>query len=171
MFKFLEKVEPLEHFNHKLIFPAVLVLLVIIVLELFVHPTNEWIILTIEIADYLVIAVFVVDLIFLVHYARNTKFFFKHYWLDILAIFPFSIAFRFAEGLSALFRVSEESVAVGQSIFHEGLETEKVVAKSEKFAKIGREIKIGARVVRIFTKTYAFSRFHRRKKERMRISH
>lgn len=169
MSKFFEKLEPIERINHKLIFPAVLVLLVIIVLELFVHPTNEWVKLGIEIADYLVITVFVIDLIFLAHHARNTKFFFKHYWLDLIAVFPFFLAFRFVEGLSAIFRVSEETVSVSQAFFHEGLETEKVVAKSEKFAKIGREIKIGARVVRIFTKGSGVLRFHRRKKERLRV--
>jgi len=166
MSKFWEKLEPLERFNHKLIFPAVLLLLVVIILELFVHPTNEWVLLSMDIVDYLVIAVFVVDLIFLAHHARNTKYFFKHYWLDLLAIFPFSLAFRFVEGISAIFAVSEETIAVGQAIFHEGLETEKAIVRAERLAKVGKEFTVGARVVRIFSKGY--SRFHRKHKDRLR---
>jgi hypothetical protein len=169
MSKFWEKIEPVERINHKLIFPAVLLLLVIIILELFVHPTNEWIILGIEIGDYLVVTVFLVDLIFLAHHARNTKYFFKHYWLDLLAVFPFSLAFRLVEGISAVFVISEETIAVGQAIFHEGLEAEKAVVKAERVAKVGKELTVGARVVRVFTKTRGFTRFHRHKKEHLRI--
>ncbi|MFA6460907.1 MAG: hypothetical protein WCV90_01455 [Candidatus Woesearchaeota archaeon] len=166
MHPFFKKVEKI---NHHLIFPAILVLLVIIVLELFFHVENETAILVIEIADYLVLVVFVIDLGFLAIHAKSTKFFFKNYWLDILAVFPFSIAFGFMGGIYRLLSVSEETVVMGQVLFHEGLEVEKAAAKTEKFAKIGREFKVGARVVRIFTKTRFFSRFHRKKKEHLRV--
>lgn len=168
MSNFWEKLKPVEKINHKLIFPAILLLLVIIILELFVHPTNKWIILSIEIGDYLVITVFVIDLIFLAHHARTTKYFFKHYWLDILAVFPFSLFFGFLGGLFRIFSVSEDAVFVGQAIFHEGLEAEKAVVRAEKAAKIGKELTIGARVVRIFSKTHGLTRFHRRSKEHLR---
>jgi len=162
MQEFWEKV---ERINHHLIFPAILILLVIIVLELFVHIENEKAVLIIEIADYLVVAVFVIDLIFLAIHAKSTKFFFKNYWLDVLAVFPFSLAFGLVGGIYRLFSVSEETLTLGQALFHEGLETEKAVSK---LGKVSKWVKVGARTVRIFTKTRGFTHFHRKKKEHLR---
>ena len=89
--------EKVEHYNRKLIVPALVLLLGLIIIELFAHIENEAFKLTLEIIDYLIIAVFVIDLIFLAHRARDTKFFFRHYWLDLLAVFPFSIIFNIVE--------------------------------------------------------------------------
>lgn len=161
--------EKVERINHHLIFPAILVLLVIITLELFAHVENHYAQIAIEVADYLVITVFVIDLIFLAIKARSTKYFFKNYWLDILAVFPFSLFFGFLGGLFRLFSVSEEAVVVGQAIFHEGLEAEKAAVRAEKvLVRAGKGIRIGARLVRVFTKTRGFTRFHRKHKDRIR---
>jgi len=166
MNEFWEKV---EHYNKKLIFPAVILLLIIIILELFVHIEEPQLLFYVHLVDYLIIAVFVVDLIFLAIKAKSTKFFFKNYWLDILAVFPFSLLFGFLGGFMRIFSASEEAIGVGQAIFHETLETEKVIAKTEKFSKIGKELRIGVRVVRVFTKTNMFKRFHRKPLKHVRV--
>lgn len=158
-----------EEVNHHLIFPAIIVLLGVIIFELFIHTENETLKLVLEIADYLVIAVFVIDLIFLAIHAKSTKFFFKNYWLDLLAVFPFSLFFGFVGGFYRLFTLSEETVGMGQAIFHEGLEVEKAAVKAGSPAtKVGKGIRVGARIVRVVSKTRIFTRFHRKKKEHVR---
>ncbi len=165
MHPFWEKV---EHINHRLILPAIILLFFIIIFELFIHTENHMLELAVHIADYIVIAVFVVDLIFLGIRAKSTKFFFKNYWLDLIAVFPFALTFGIVGEFSRLFRASEEVVGVGQAIFHEGVEVTKATARVERFAKVGREIKIGVRVLRVVSKTRLFTRFHRRKLKHVR---
>ncbi len=166
MHPFWEKV---EHLNHRLILPAIILLLFVIIFELFIHTENHTLELAVTITDYLIIAVFVIDLIFLGIHAKNVKFFFKNYWLDLLAVFPFALMFGIIGEFSRIFRASEEVVGVGQAIFHEGVEVTKATARAERFLKIGRGVKIGARVLRVVSKTRLFTRFHRRKLKHVRV--
>ncbi len=156
--------EKVEKVNSKLIPLALILLLGVIIYELFLHIESYALELAIKITDYFIIAVFVIDLIFLAVKAKSTKFFFKNYWLDILAIFPFVIFSKFIGGIFKLFATSE--VVIGQAIFHESLEVSKVAVRAERFAKVGRYTKMGARVVRLVTK--AVPRFKRRKLKHMR---
>jgi len=162
--EFLEKV---EYYNSKLIPPALIVLVGVIIFELFLHVEDETVLFWVHLADYAVITVFVIDLIFLARKAKSTKYFFKNYWLDILAVFPFVLMFRVFEFIRAL-RAAEEGVVIGQAIFHETMEAGKAVAKAEKFTKLGRSIRIVARSVRLATKINFLTRFKRKKKERLR---
>lgn len=171
MHPFFEKVEKI---NNKLIIPAIILLFFIIIFELFIHTENHAIELAVEVADYFVITVFVIDLVFLFHKAKTTKFFFKNYWLDIIAVFPFSLMFKALGEVAKVFS-SLESVVVGQAILHETVEVSKAATKAErvakvaeKFGKLGRYVKFGARAVRISTKTHSIIRFKRHKKERLR---
>ena len=157
--------ETVEKVNSKLIPPALILLLGVIIFELFLHVENHTIELIVEIADYFIIAVFVIDLIFLAIKAKSTKFFFKSYWLDILAIFPFIIFSKFIGGVFKLFATTE--VVVGQAILHESLEVSKVAVRAERFAKVGRMTRLGARAVRLISKS--IPRFKRRKLKHMRI--
>ncbi|MBI2668601.1 hypothetical protein HYX14_02040 [Candidatus Woesearchaeota archaeon] len=130
-------------------------LLVIIVLELFVHVEDLRILFWIHLADGLVIAVFVIDFILLAIHAQNAKQFLKKSWLDILAVFPFNLVFSLAE---RLFRAvaGAEQIVVGQAIAHEGLEARKLAGeavKGERLAKLSRFVRIGARMTRIFSKS------------------
>ena len=100
--------EKVEKVNSKLIPPALILLLGVIIFELFLHIENHALELAIEIVDYFIIAVFVIDLIFLAIKAKDTKFFFKNYWLDILAIFPFVIFSRFIGGVFKLFATNRQ---------------------------------------------------------------
>ena len=120
-----------------------------------------FLVFSLEILDFIVIAVFVVDLIFLGIKAKSTKFFFKHYWLDLIAVFPFSIMFKAIEGIAQIVTAAER-ITVGQALFHESLEVSKAAARAERFAKAGRYVKIGARIIRVFTKGKSIVRFKRR---------
>lgn len=132
--------------------PFMLVLLLaVIVLELgfsrFVDEHRLGIYL--EIADYTVIAVFVLDLGF--KYVRIKPFakFLKKSWLDILAVFPFFLVFRLAEGIiGAVSTAFSETAKVMQSIFHESVEAETVVTEVEKIVKEGEKIGKASRSAR-----------------------
>ncbi len=167
--------EKIEHYNSRLILPAVGLLLLVIIYELLtyfeiIYFENRALELALEGIDYLIITIFVIDLIFLAIKAKSTKFFFKNYWLDILAVFPFVLASKAIGGIFRIFALTE--VEVGQAILHESLEVSKVtaeaekIAKVEKAAKLGRGIKLGARLVRIFSKTVP--RFKRKKLKHIR---
>ncbi|MBI2146458.1 hypothetical protein HYU22_03900 [Candidatus Woesearchaeota archaeon] len=150
--------EKIERFNSHLITPAIIVLLGIIIVELFVHPQNETVKIIIRVLDYLVIAVFVVDLTFLAIKARSTSFFFRHYWLDLLAIFPFSLLF------SVVTRAYEtvlaaERLALGQSIIHEGLEANKEIEALSKGNRAARIVRIASRLLRVIAKSRLFNMF------------
>ncbi len=159
MHSFWEKV---EHYNAKLIPPALIILLGIIIYELFLHVENHAVELVVKIADALVIAVFVIDLIFLAKKAKSAKFFFKNYWLDILAVFPFIIFFRVLESAYRV-AIATERLTLGQAILHETVEASK---SAKVLTKSGKVVRIGARILRIITKSRLFTKVHhgRRKK-------
>lgn len=172
MRKFWEKV---QHYNTKLIPIAIFVLLFIIIFELFLHIENHILELIIQISDYFVLAVFVIDIIFLAIHSKSIKFFFKNYWLDLLAIIPIVLVFTI---VSYIYRaaIATSRLAIGQSILHESLETKKIifaagregkiVSSSSRVAKYLRIITRGIRVVaksRLFTKFKAKHHLARRK--------
>ncbi len=153
MHSFWEKV---EHYNAKLIPPALVVLLAVIIFELFIHVENHAIELIVKIADALVIAVFVIDLIFLAKKAKSVKFFFKNYWLDIIAVFPFVLFFNLLESAYRI-AIATERLALGQAILHETVEASK---STKVLAKSGKVVRIGARLLRIVTKSRLFTKIH-----------
>ncbi len=55
------------------------------------------------------IAIFVVNLYFKFRHARSIPTFLKHYWIYILALFPFFLLFRLVERLAKIQVVAEES--------------------------------------------------------------
>ncbi len=173
MHKFFEKV---EHYNAKLIPYAIVALLIIIIMELFVHTENHTVELILHIADMIVIGIFVIDLIFLAIHARSIQYFFRNYWLDIIAVFPFALMLRSASEVAKIIKAGEfaailgfgQTVSTSQAILHESVELSKAAAESEKLSKltrVGKEIKISARILRILTKSKFFSRFKGKKRE------
>ena len=162
MSSFWEKV---EHYNSKLIAPALILLLAIIIYDLFIHSENHTLELIVKIADYMVIAVFVIDLIFLAKHARNAKVFFKNYWLDIIAVFPFAIFFSLVESISRIVIATRE-LTLGQAILHETVEVSKgtkVLSSGSKFARI---LKILARSLKLITKSRLFTKIHHNRRKR-----
>lgn len=159
--------EKVEHYNNKLIPYALVVLLIVILVELFGDITNLITHLAFQIIDYLVILIFVIDLIFLAIKAKTVSFFFKHYWLDLLAVFPFGLLFEFVSRFYRGVLVTEE-LLIGQKIVHETVEAEKelkgvgYLAKEEKLVRGARII---SRALRAVTKSRLFTKFEKKKNE------
>ena len=133
----------IEHINSRLIPVALILLLGIIILELFVHVENPHVRLGMEIADGIVIAIFVIDLVFLAIAAKSAKFFFRNYWLDLIAVLPLNLVFRL---LTPFFRglVLAEEIVVGQGLLHESVEAERLA----KEGRLLRYLRVGVRAVR-----------------------
>jgi hypothetical protein len=161
-------IHKIEVIVDKAIPPALIVLLAVIVLDLgfseFVeeHHLHPYVL----IVDYIIIGIFVVDLIFKYNRTRHVSKFVKKYWLDILAVFPFFLVFRLFELAAGAFSfVVSESAQTVQAIVHEGLEVEKEGAKIfkevEKFAKEGSRVARGAEKVSKLSRSARFMRFLR----------
>ena len=82
-------------------------------------------------------------------------YFFKHYWLDIVAIFPFAFALNLVSRFIRIFAIGGGFV-IGQAILHEGLEARKGI---RALARAGRFARISARIIRVVTKSRLFSHF------------
>lgn len=137
-----------EHYNTKLIPLAIILLLGVIIYELLLDIKNPAVELTVHTVDGFAIGIFVIDLIFLAIKARSVTFFFKRYWLDILAIFPFVIFFNIINNFYRLV-LATERLTIGQAILHEGT----ALARSGEFVKV---IRIVARSIRVITKSRLF---------------
>jgi hypothetical protein len=127
----------LEHLVDKIIPYILILLLVIIIITFFFKEIAKTYHLYIEIADYIIISVFILDLVFKYIRVRKIKKFIKSYWLDILAVFPFYLFLRAFEELIYLFRFSE-SLQEGQSLLHAGLELKEVSLVEKEGTKIIR---------------------------------
>lgn len=161
MNKFWEKI---EEYNKKIIPIAIVLLLFIIIFELFLHIENHTVELLVHIADIFVIIVFVIDLIFLAIHARSVKFFFKNYWLDIIAVFPFALFFTLTTKLYSIV-ITTERFIITQSILHESLEARKGVSALARTQKFARYLRIVARLIRIITKSRLFTHFGKKHKQ------
>ena len=119
----------------------VLILLVIIVVDLFFHHEAEPYHLYIEIADWLIIGVFTVDLAFKYNRVRDVPEFVRRYWIDILAVFPFYLVFRVIDSMAIIAGMAE-MIEGTQPLFHEAAEIEKagskVAREAEATGKIAR---------------------------------
>ncbi|MBI4738134.1 ion transporter [Candidatus Woesearchaeota archaeon] len=151
-----------------------IILLNIIIIEFFFKEAAEKYHTLIVITDAFIVTVFFVDLVFKYLRTRNVPLFVKHYWLDILAVFPFFLVFRLFEALGLL-GGGVETISATQKVVHEGLEVEKegvkIIKEGEKLTKLFREgteiekeVAYGAqeaeRIVKA-TRTQLFARFIR----------
>ncbi len=148
-----------EETNNKLIPLAIVLLLFIIIAELYFHVEGFWH-SVVKAMDTAVIVIFVIDLIFLALKSKNARYFFRHYWLDVLAVFPFGILFRVMEQVQRGF-IATERFALAQSIFHETLEVEKEAKGAVRVERLVKPLRIGTRLTRVVTKSRLFSRFRR----------
>jgi hypothetical protein len=131
----------LEKLTDKLVWFAIVALFFIIIIELFFHDFSYTYHSIISTLDYIVISIFIADLIFKYLRIRNIKKFLRSSWLDIIAIFPFFLVLRFLEPFIFLTGLSGEIKEV-QLIFHESLEiskeTSKIVKEAEAAGKLSR---------------------------------
>lgn len=135
----------LEIFVDRIIPPVLIVLLAVIVIELFFDDIAHQFHLTIQLLDYFIILVFIIDLIFKYRRIKPFRKFLIHSWLDIIAIFPFVLVFRIFEGIVGTLTFSGV-LRQGQTILHETVELEKEVVKTiqtvEKSGKVSRSSKL-----------------------------
>jgi hypothetical protein len=121
---------------------SLVVLFVLIIAELAFSEHVEPYLLFINVADYMIIAIFVADLVFKYIKVRKIPQFLKKYWLDIIAVFPFFLVFRIFEGV-VLTMGTSQLIKEPQIIFHGGLELlekegSRIVKAAEKAGKISR---------------------------------
>ena len=152
----------------KLIPPALILLLAIIVMDLGFHNFVEQHHLELYIiaVDYSIIALFVLDLVFKYMRTRHIPLFLRKYWLDILAVFPFFLLFRLIELAAGAFSFAvSESAQTLQAVLHEGLEVEKEGAKllkeAEKLATQGSRVAREADKLSKLSRSARFMRFIR----------
>jgi len=134
----------------------ILILLFIIIGEFAFHSLIEKYRLYATIADYIIIGFFVIDLVFKFYRVRNVKLFFKKYWLEVIAVFPFILVFRLFEELAIIFRITGP-LEEGQKVLHGVTEVTKIgeeqkiireLQQLEKGTQTFRSIQEGTRLSR-----------------------
>jgi len=110
----------IEVFVDKSIPYALVALLFTIGIHFFFKDIAEQYAFFIDSIDQIVIGIFIIDLVFKYIRSKSMNFFFKHYWLEILAVFPFYVIFRVIEPL-----LITTELTTAQSALHTGLEIEK----------------------------------------------
>ena len=150
-------IHKIEEFVDHLIPPSLVLLAAIIAVELFFKDFAHHHHSTIITLDYIIIGIFVFDLIFKYNRIRKIPKFLKECWLDIIAVFPFATLFRLAESVFVFTFGIRELIAKGQPILHEGVEIQKSVSRimreAESVGKISR--------IRVFLKSTRFIRIFR----------
>lgn len=151
--------KPIERFvNHSI--PWILVLLTLIIIVDFTPLAAEYH-LWLVIGDYFVIAFFVADLFFKWFHVRKIGKFIRLYWIDILAVFPFYVFFRF-------YGVLREAVSAGeevQKIVHEAQLAKEARLLREyesvaRFAKETRFLRAGVRFLRLLRLRWYLTHLH-----------
>jgi hypothetical protein len=170
-----------EHFTDHAIPWLVLALAVVLVLEnpfwslVHLHEYEPWI----SIFDGVIVFFFVMDLIFKWLKTRDIREFFRLYWLDIVAVFPFYLAFRAYAEVAAIFRVGEEFAKTGQEIAHETvlIREARMLREAEALSKearvVARETQSAGRMLRLvkgrlYTSHQALVEIHRQHKREHR---
>jgi len=155
----------IEIFVDKIIPYLVLLLLFIIIGEFAFHDLVNQYRIYVDIADYTILFFFLTDLCFKFYRIRNVKLFFRKYWLEVIAVFPFILVFRMFEELFILLRFTGP-IEEGQKIVHTVTE----VAKIGEEQKIIRELSALEKETRVFrsieegtklSRTSMFLRFFR----------
>ena len=108
----------------RLVGPALVIILVVILLEIFLPDLAHKYHTAILVADYSAIGVFVVDLGFKFQRASKWENFLREYWLEIIAIMPGFILFRVLD----TFFVITRSAELGQDAIHLATRSERLAA-------------------------------------------
>ena len=143
-------VERVERFVDRSI-PFLLILLAIVIIADFTSWGKKYHAI-ITIADYVIIAFFVADLVFKWRHIRKVVPFIKAYWLDIIAVFPFYLFFRFIIAARELIAAGETA----QKALHEiallreaRLLREAELLKEAKLLREARLVRFAPRFLRL----------------------
>lgn len=99
-----------EHFFDRMITPALLLLVLIVVTDIFFTEIKYAYENYFLLMDLTVIFIFLGDLTFKFERARNWKGFLKHEWIEILAIIPFFWIFRLLESVVRVGELVQEII-------------------------------------------------------------
>lgn len=132
--------DTLHEWTARLVGPALIVILIVILMELFLPDLAHKYHAAILVADYSAISIFVVDLGFKFKRASEWEDFVKKYWLEIIAIMPGVILFRILDTIFVITRSAELS----QDAIH-------LATRSERLAAIAGsgELSRAARIERL----------------------
>ncbi|MBI1970440.1 hypothetical protein HYS47_01710 [Candidatus Woesearchaeota archaeon] len=112
------------HYLHlvvdKLIFPSLLVILLLVVLELFFPAVAAPYRNLIDAIDLAIIILFVIDLSFKYARATSVRGFLRQYWIEIIAVIPFFLLFRMVEGITRVLGAAGETTKETQQLVHLG---------------------------------------------------
>lgn len=146
----------IEIFVDRAIPYILLLLLFIIIGEFAFHNFINKYRLSVNIADYVILGFFVIDLAFKFYRVRNVKLFLKKYWLEVIAVFPFVLVFRLFEEIFILLRFTVP-LEEGQKVIHAVSEAGKLgeeqkiireLSQLEKETRVFRSIEEGTRLSR-----------------------
>jgi hypothetical protein len=132
--------ERIHSWTDRLIGPALLIILIVILLEIFLPDLAHHHHTKILVADYAAITVFVFDLGFKLRRASEWKGFLKDYWLEIIAIMPGFVVFKVLDTIFVITR----SARLSQDAIH-------LATRSERLAALagGSELTRAARFERV----------------------
>jgi len=139
-----EKASKLEIFVDSLIPYALVLLVIITVAELFFSKFVKPYFWIIDLLDFWILTVFVMDLWFKFTHAKSIPNFLKHYWPYIIVVFPFFLVLRVLERFYQISASSaSSSILIGRYIA--GALSE---ARLAQLAELFRFINISARMLR-----------------------
>ena len=142
-----------EKYVDALIGPSLILLLFLIVGELFLGKKLEHYSVYVDVFDLFMISVLAIDLGFKFHRVRKIPKFLKMYWLQIIALIPFFLVFRFTEilGLQEILERSQSAFSGVQEV--QKLEKEAVTivmeaGRASRTAKLIRMFRFASRIPR-----------------------
>ena len=114
-----------------------------------------------SIADSIVVAIFILDLIFKYVRMRYSPLFFKKYWLEIIAVFPTFLVLRMIESFAPIVNIGEslqksfhETLAIeqeGKILVQEIERTGKESSRFRYFLKFARPLARAPRLLKAFS--------------------
>jgi len=97
-------VSKLEHYFGLFVISLVIISIGLSATEFFIHSGSYR--HFVELFDWFVLVIFLIDLGIEYKYAKNKKIFFKHYWIDMVAMIPFVTVLRILK-FAKIFRILE----------------------------------------------------------------
>ncbi len=167
--------EQLEILVDEVIPYCLIVLAIILVIEFFFVSIATAYTVEIEVVDILILVIFITDLVFKYFESKTFGFFFKHYWLEIIAVLPLYWFFRAFEGAIVYFQTLREGTVEAQKLVHVGAgiqeaqlissasEEERILAEVTRAERFERFIKPIARTPRALEATEFFEHPKQRK--------
>ena len=116
--------ERIHNWTDRLVGPALVIILIVILLEIFLPDVAHHYHSAILVADYTAISIFVLDLGFKFRRATEWENFLRKYWLEIIAIMPGFIVFRVLDAFFVITRSAELS----QDAIHLATRSERLAA-------------------------------------------